>query len=148
MTSKDFEKYFVGFDRLWDEFDSFNTALSKTIPGYPPINVKRNDENKYTIEMAVAGFGKTDIDIELDGSTLRVKGNAKDDMDNNYLYKGIANRAFTREFKLSDAIEVKNADLVNGMLKIGLEKLAGKKVKINVPVSEGQTQSNKQLLTE
>lgn len=147
MTSKDFEKYFVGFDRLWDEFDSFNAALSKTIPGYPPINVKRNDDNKYTIEMAVAGFGKTDIDIELDGSTLRIKGNAKDDVENNYLYKGIANRAFTREFKLSDSIEVKNADLVNGMLKIGLEKLAGKKVKINVPVNEASG-SDKQLLTE
>jgi molecular chaperone IbpA len=74
--------------------------------------------------MAVAGFSKSDIEITLDGKKLLVKGVSKDDEGNeNYLYKGIANRAFERVFTLNDQVEIKDAELANGMLKVWLENI-------------------------
>jgi molecular chaperone IbpA len=75
--------------------------------------------------MAVAGFGESEIDITIDGGKLIVKGNveAETDTSNDFLFKGIATRAFTRAFAIDDQIEVKNAELFNGMLKIALERL-------------------------
>ena len=75
--------------------------------------------------MAVAGFAQSDIEITLEGNKLVIKGNSQDDdtQVDNFLYKGIANRNFTREFKLADKVEIQNAELVNGMLKIGLQNM-------------------------
>ena len=73
--------------------------------------------------MAVAGFGKSDIEITMEGNKLAIKGASKDDDNQDYLYKGIANRAFERTFTLKDTIEIKNAELVNGMLKVWLENM-------------------------
>jgi molecular chaperone IbpA len=89
---------------------------------------KKTGDNKYVIEMAVAGFAKTDIELTMDNGKLVVTGKTKDanDMDNAnvyYFYKGIAERAFTRSFTLADSVEVKNAELVNGILKVWLENL-------------------------
>jgi molecular chaperone IbpA len=105
-------------------------AYAKAIPGYPPYNIVKTDENKYCIEMAVAGFGKNNLDIEVANGTLTIKGGwSMDDMANetvnptSYIYKGIADRAFTRKFTLADTVEVKNAELINGMLKLWLENI-------------------------
>ena len=122
--------------------------LTKNIPNYPPYNIRKNDENSYTIELAVAGFGESEIDITIDGGKLIVKGNvdATTPEDDNFLFKGIATRAFTRAFAIDDHIEVKNAELFNGMLKIALERLIPeekKPKKITV-----KTAGKKQLLTE
>ena len=76
--------------------------------------------------MAVAGFAKSDIEVTLDGNKLVVKGNAKEDElkeDETYFFKGIANRNFERSFTLADKIEIKDADMVNGMLRVWLESL-------------------------
>jgi molecular chaperone IbpA len=74
--------------------------------------------------MAVAGFGQTDLDIEIDGGKLIVKGNVNaTEPEDNFLFKGIAARAFTRTFALNDQVEVKDAEIFNGMLKIALERL-------------------------
>ena len=74
--------------------------------------------------MAVAGFGQTDLDIEIDGGKLTVKGNVNSaEAEDNFLFKGIAARAFTRTFALNDQVEVKDAEIFNGMLKIALERL-------------------------
>jgi len=100
--------------------------LTKNIPNYPPYNIRKNDENSYTIEIAVAGFGESEIDVTIDGGKLIVKGNvdaATEALEDNFLFKGIATRAFTRAFAIDDHIEVKNAELFNGMLKIALERL-------------------------
>jgi molecular chaperone IbpA len=123
--------------------------LTKNIPNYPPYNIRKNDENSYTIEIAVAGFGQNEIDIEIDGGKLVVKGNvdaATDALEDNFLFKGIATRAFTRAFAIDDHIEVKNAELFNGMLKIALERLVPEEAKPKkVPV---KTKGEKKFLAE
>jgi molecular chaperone IbpA len=135
---KDFDKFFVGFEDSAKQLQTLHADLTKNIPNYPPYNIRKNDENSYTIEIAVAGFGESEIDVEIDGGKLIVKGNvdtATDKLEDNFLFKGIANRAFTRAFAIDDHIEVKNAELFNGMLKIALERLVPeeqkpKKVKV------------------
>ena len=146
---KDFDKVFVGFDDQFSKMQSLHDELTKNIPNYPPYNIRKNGENSYTIEIAVAGFGESEIDIEIDGGKLIVKGNvdaATDALEGNFLFKGIATRAFTRAFAIDDHIEVKDAELFNGMLKIALDRLipeAQKPKKISVKSGKG-----KQLLQE
>ena len=135
---KDFDKFFVGFEDHAKQLQSLHADLTKNIPNYPPYNIRKNSENSYTIELAVAGFGESEIDITIDGGKLIVKGNvdaATEALEDNFLFKGIATRAFTRAFAIDDHIEVKNAELFNGMLKIALERLVPeeqkpKKVKV------------------
>lgn len=144
---KDFDKYFVGFDDTYNRLAKMHDDLTKHIPNYPPYNIKKVDENKYVIELAVAGFAKQDIEITLENNKLIVSGNAADDNDN-FVFKGIANRAFTRTFALDDQIEIKNAAMLNGMLKIALERIIPehrKPKKIEIGESEV---SERQLLNE
>lgn len=124
------DKYFVGADKMIQTLSRAHEAATKHIPGYPPYNIAKVDDNKYVIEMAVAGFGKNNLEIEVANSTLTVKGGLNvDDMaeetvnPTTYVYKGIADRAFTRKFTLADTVEVKNAELINGMLKLWLENI-------------------------
>jgi molecular chaperone IbpA len=146
---KDFDKFFVGFDDQIAKMQKFQEDFSKNIPNYPPYNIRKVDDTHYVIEMAVAGFGETEIDIEIDGGKLIVKGNvnAESNEGNDYLFKGIATRAFTRSFALNDQVEVNNAELFNGMLKIALERIIpeDKKAK-KIPVKAGKP--SKQLLNE
>jgi molecular chaperone IbpA len=125
-----FDKFFVGADKMIQTLARAHDTATKHIPGYPPYNIAKVDDNKYVIEMAVAGFGKNNLEIEVANSTLTVKGGMSiDDMAEatvnpvQYLYKGIADRAFTRKFTLADSVEVKNAELFNGMLKLWLENI-------------------------
>ena len=120
---KDFDKFFVGFDDQFNRLQKLHDDITKNIPNYPPYNIRKVDDTHYTIEMAVAGFGQNEIDIEIDGGKLVVKGNVSQETEDNFLFKGIANRAFTRTFALNDQVEVKDAELFNGMLKIALERL-------------------------
>ena len=123
---KDFDRFFVGFEEPMAQFQKLHDDVTKNIPNYPPYNIRKNDDNHYTIEMAVAGFGQSDLDIEIDGGKLVVRGNVQsstDDSEDNFVFKGIAARAFTRSFGIDDQIEVKDAELFNGMLKIFLERL-------------------------
>jgi molecular chaperone IbpA len=119
----DFSKQFnttVGFEPIIKRLAELSENLPK-VPTYPPYNIKKTGETTYVIEMAVAGFGKHDLELELQDGVLTVKGNVTAD-DSEYIVKGIAERAFTRQFTLADTIEIKNADLINGMLKIWLER--------------------------
>jgi molecular chaperone IbpA len=146
--AKDFTKTTVGFDSIFDRLKNVTENLPKV--NYPPYNIKKVSENTFVIELAVAGFGKQDIEIELQDGILKVKGQVTADENADYLFKGIADRAFTRSFTLADTVEVKNADLINGMLKIWLERFIpeekkAKKVPINEPVDVA---SNPQLLQE
>lgn len=141
----------VGFEPMLKKFSELAESMPK-IPTYPPYNIKKVDENKYVIEMAVAGFGKQDLELELQDGTLTVKGNIATD-DAEYLYKGIAERAFTRQFTLADTVEIKNADLINGMLKIWLERFIPeekkpKKINIGETPSEHNGEPTKQFLSE
>jgi molecular chaperone IbpA len=119
---KDFDKFFVGFDDTYNRLSKIHDDLTQSIPNYPPYNIKKVEENKYVIEIAAAGFAKQDIEITLEENKLIVKGYSHDDHDN-FIFKGIANRAFTRTFALDDQIVIKDAAMFNGMLKIALEKI-------------------------
>jgi molecular chaperone IbpA len=123
-TTKDLDKFFVGFDDQFKTLQKLHDDVTKNIPNYPPYNIKRIDDTHYTIELAVAGFGQNEIDIEIDGGKLVVKGNiSTQEAEDNFLFSGIAARAFTRTFALNDQVEVKDAELFNGMLKIALERM-------------------------
>lgn len=136
----------IGFDQVFDRLAQLSQNLPK-IPTYPPYNIRKVDENKYVIELAVAGFGKQDLELEMADGTLTIKGSTKSDEDN-FIYKGIADRAFTRSFTLADSVEIKNADLVNGMLKIWLERFIPEEKKAKkIDINEGE-KSSKQFLAE
>lgn len=146
----------VGFDDMFKNLEHVTRTVQKSIPSYPPYNIKKVAENKYVIEMAVAGFGKQDLELELKDGVLSVKGRTSldtvtsDGLDVTYLYKGIADRAFTRQFTLADSIEIKNAELINGMLKVWLENIIPeskkpKKIDIIDKASASSTAVNDQI---
>ena len=153
---KDFDKLFVGFDDTYNRLAKVHDDLTKNIPNYPPYNIRKVNDNTYVIEIAVAGFSKSEIEVEFADDKLTVRGNAEDDTSaTDWLYKGIAARNFTRTFALDDKIEIKGAALVNGMLKIALEKIIPehkkpKKIQVSdEPTSVSEFASgNKQLLME
>jgi molecular chaperone IbpA len=133
------DRYFVGADRVMKKLADIADQSVQVASKYPPYNIKKVDEDRYVIEMAVAGFGKNELDIELADSKLKISGNVKSDDTSEYLFKGIAERGFSREFTLADNVEVKSSSLVNGMLKIWLEAFVPedkKPKKINIEDTE------------
>lgn len=144
---KGIDKFFVGFEEQFDRLAKLHDDVTKDIPNYPPYNIRKTGENNYVIEMAVAGFARQDIEIEFADDKLIVRGNTAEDNTADYIFKGIANRAFTRTFALNDQIEIQDAALFNGMLQIALERIIPehkKPKKIEVKDGGGK----KQLLTE
>ena len=116
-----FIPYSIGFDNLFDRLFDTEFESSGT---YPPYNISKVDDNNYIIEMALAGFNKDDIEIELADSELTVRSKKREDSnkDVNLIHQGISHRSFNRKFTLSEEILVKNAEMKNGMLIIKLEK--------------------------
>ena len=110
----------VGFDRLFTMLDSLGQPDQGQT--YPPYNIERTGENTYRITMAVAGFDETEISIEAQAHALTVKGEKSEDKvdGSEFLYRGIAKRAFERRFQLADHVEVTAASLKNGLLHIDL----------------------------
>jgi molecular chaperone IbpA len=128
FDTKNMNKYLVGFDKVFDTLNHVSSNYVKTAQAsWPFYNIVKVDKDKYRVDLAVAGFGKNEIDIELANNTLVVKGSLKseetEDSPIEYLFKGIADRSFTRSFTLADHVEVKNAELVNGVLRIWLDHL-------------------------
>ena len=78
LDLQNFDKYFVGFEPMFKRFEEANQTLAKVIPNYPPYNIAKVDDNKYVIEMAVAGFAKSDIEVTLEGNKLVIKGSTED----------------------------------------------------------------------
>jgi molecular chaperone IbpA len=112
----------VGFDRMFNLLDSVG-GVEASAPTYPPYNIERTGDNEYRVTMAVAGFGEDDLSIEAKENTLTVKGektSETEEKENEFLYRGIAARAFERCFQLADHVEVKGATLENGLLHIDL----------------------------
>ena len=120
---KDFDKFFVGFDDQFNRLTKIHDDITKNIPNYPPYNIKKTGDNTYLIVIAVAGFARQDIEIELVDGKMIITGKTHSDDQDNFLFKGIANRAFTRTFALDDQIEVKDAEIYNGLLKVFLERI-------------------------
>ena len=146
------DPFFVGFDRFWKQIDAMHTAQPNTAGSYPPYNIRQVAEDHYHIEMAIAGFSQEDIEVLLQDGKLTVTGKVADEEEGGkLLHRGIANRAFTREFTLSDTIEVEGADLENGILLISLKNIIPdhKKPKaIKVTSGAKSTEGKKELLTE
>lgn len=138
---------FIGSDYLVKRMQEVTEAYANSaMSHYPPYNIKKVDQDKYLIELAVAGFGKQDIELTLDQNKLHVKGSITSDADSNYLFKGIADRAFTRTFALADNVVIDNAKLVNGMLRVWLEHVipeSQKPKKIDIEDSEVQEKITK-----
>ena len=116
-------RHAIGFGPLFDQLNRTFTN-SKTDGNYPPHNVVRLDDSHYVIEVAVAGFAQTEIDVELKENVLTVRGEkGKKDTETEYLHKGISARNFVRTFPLAEHIEVRGATVENGILAIALEQI-------------------------
>ena len=119
----------VGFDNAFDHFERmFDTDFLTTMPSFPHYNIVKTAENKYNVELALAGYSKKDIEIELKEGVLTVKSvkskEEKEVEDNNgVLHQGIAKRYFSKAFTIADDVEVKGAELKDGLLKISMERI-------------------------
>ena len=118
--------YAVGFDRVFDQLNTY-ARNNATSTGFPPYNIRKGGDYTYAIEMALAGFSKNDIEIEVAEGLLTVRS-VKEDSETNEeydskIYRGISYRKFNRKFTIADDIIVKDASLENGMLQINLERI-------------------------
>jgi molecular chaperone IbpA len=152
LNLKDADKVFVGFEDQFNRFAKLHDDITKNIPNYPPYNIRKTGDNAYAIEIAVAGFAKQDIEIEFVDDKLIVKGTTHDDQGD-YIFKGIAGRNFTRTFALNDQIEIKGAEIFNGMLQIALEKIIPehkkpKKIEVKEAGETPKSSNEKELLLE
>jgi molecular chaperone IbpA len=139
------DPFFIGFDRVLNRMQ--NSTPGQT--NYPPYNIVKLDDERYTIEIAVAGFDEDEIEIDLKDGVLNVLAEKTNKNEVEYLHNGISARAFRRSFTLSDTIVVNGADLVNGILSIELENVIpeekkSRKINIGQKVKSGK----KTLLTE
>ena len=115
--------YAVGFDRVFDNLNTYVTN-NATSTGFPPYNIQKVGDYNYTIDMALAGFGKEDIEVEVADSTLTIRSDKKDEPEDEFTYhRGISYRKFERKFTLADDLVVNGAKLENGMLTIDLERI-------------------------
>ncbi|MFL6764950.1 MAG: Hsp20 family protein [Sphingomicrobium sp.] len=140
-----FRRSTVGFDRLFDMLE--NSTLGQAQENYPPFDLIKLGDNDYRIELAVAGFKPDELDITAQQNVLLVTGRKKDESEekgNNYVYRGIATRSFERRFALADHIQVRGADMKDGLLSIELVREipeAMKPKKINIGASQGSERS-------
>lgn len=126
-TFTEFNRHLVGFDKLVDQL-----SLAAKLPQhYPPYNIRKLSDTSYVVELAIAGFGPSDIDVEIEDTKLVITGkNTSQVPDSTYVYKGISSKAFTREFTLAENVEITSAAVANGILTLSLEhKKAAKKTK-------------------
>ena len=125
-----FRRSTVGFDRLFDMLENSNTGQAQE--NYPPFDLIKLGDNEYRIELAVAGFKSNEIDITAQQNVLIVSGKKKEESDNkgsDYIYRGIATRSFERRFALADHIQVRGADLKDGLLSIELKRVVPEAMK-------------------
>ena len=141
---------FVGFDNIFNELERLVDGTAPTRnTSFPPHNIIKLDDNKYVVEMAVAGFGQDEVDVELQDGTLIVKGEKKDQTEVDYVYRGIATRSFTKSIRLNDSIEVRGAQFKDGILKIGSENVVpDHKKPRKIEFSKELNFSNPKLLQE
>lgn len=115
-------RFGIGFDTMLD--DLLRIANHQTTSNYPPYNVVKTGEDTVTIEMAVAGFGENEISMQVDNRTLTVSGsqNREENLDHEYLHRGLSHRDFVQHFTLAEYVEVDNAECKNGILSIYLAR--------------------------
>ena len=134
----------VGFDSMFDRWESaFSVEGNRS--SYPPYNIRREGDEKYFIELAIAGLNEDDLEVSLQSQILTIrskKENSGSEENTNYVQRGIAKRQFEREFTLSDDIVVKGCDLTNGMLTIELEKIIPEEKRARlIPIGKNKIKS-------
>jgi len=118
-----FTPYAVGFDRVFDHLINHSHNMA-TSTGFPPYNIVKHDDAEFSIEMALAGLSKDDIEVVVAEGVITVKSVWDDKIENaEVLHRGISHKKFTRKFTIADDIEVKEASLENGLLEIKLERI-------------------------
>jgi len=135
MTSKDISifnslrPFSIGFDDMFDQFENMlgNGSLSMQ-SNYPPYNIRKTGKDKYSIEVALAGFNKKDVEVEFEDNLLTVRTkqiNKSQDKneDGEIIHKGISQRQFSRSFTIADDVKVSGAELKDGLLTIACEKI-------------------------
>ena len=117
----------VGFDNAFDHFERmFEDDFFTSVPAFPHYNIVKTADNKYDIEIALAGYNKKDIEVELKEGILTVKSKKdekEDTKDGEVIHKGIAKRYFSKAFTIADDVEVKGAELKDGLLKVSMERI-------------------------
>tara|TARA_A100000171_G_C2081292_1_gene119860 strand:- start:275 stop:691 length:417 start_codon:yes stop_codon:yes gene_type:complete len=114
-------RYAIGFDHLMDHLVSLHSNNNLTTNEYPPYDIIKEGESNYTIELAVAGFKKDELSIQLKDNTLTIKGESNSKNSNgDYLHKNIARRSFSKDFTLAENIEVGDAEFEDGVLGVSL----------------------------
>ena len=117
FTLDKYMPYTIGFDSFFNTLDS----ITGDVKGYPHYNIKKLDDNKWVIELALAGFSKDNIDIEVKDNVMTINGELSGE-DKDYVYKGISSRKFSKSFTLAEFTECESAKMENGILSIVLEK--------------------------
>ena len=115
----------VGFDDVFNHFESMFDYDMVNVSNYPPYNIVKTGDNKYDVELALAGFSKKDINVSVENGMLTIesKEDKTKDKDGEVIHKGISKRYFKKSFTISDDVEVKGAELKDGMLRISMEKI-------------------------
>ena len=120
----------VGFDSIFDHFGSMwdDDFINDIQPSYPPYNIVKSGKNTYDIEVALAGFNKKDINVEVENGMLTIETKKEDktsekDKDGEILHKGISKRYFKRSFTIANDVKVKGAELKDGLLRVSMEKI-------------------------
>ena len=114
--------YAVGFERQFNRLNDY-VAHQQTSTGFPPYNIRKDGDLNHVIEMALAGFSKDDIEVEVAQGVLTIRSMKENTDDDSNVYRGISYRKFNRKFTLADDIVVNNAKLENGLLTISLEQI-------------------------
>jgi len=126
-----FSPFSIGFDRLFQQLQAQSVINQQN---YPPYNIVKVDDENFVIELAIAGFDKKEVSIELEKNVLTIQGASEDD-EKEFVHKGLASRSFTRQFTLAEDVVVKGGKLENGILKVELERVIpeeDKPVKIKI----------------
>ena len=115
----------VGFDDVFNHFESMFDYDTVNVSNYPPYNIVKTGDNKYDVEVALAGFNKKDINVSVENGMLTIesKEDKSKDKDGEVIHKGISKRYFKKSFTISDDVEVKSAELKDGMLRVSMEKI-------------------------
>ena len=116
----------VGFDDVFNHFESMFDYDMVNVSNYPPYNIVKTGDNKFDIEVALAGFNKKDINVTSENGMLTIESKQEDkseDKDGEVLHKGISKRYFKKSFTIADDVEIKGAELKDGMLRVSMEKI-------------------------
>ena len=118
----------IGFDNVFDHFERMfeDDFRGLSVPNFPPYNIVKTGKNTYDVELALAGYSKKDIDVSLEDGVLTIKSikeEKEDKEEDGVIHKGIAKRYFSKAFTIADDVEVKGAELKDGLLKVSLERI-------------------------